>query len=70
VSRVLDEYALANDVGLQIDDVPVGSGEMLPFLSALHRNTGSVPSISPPNQYVAQCSSPVQCLRGGLTASD
>jgi hypothetical protein len=40
VPRVLDDYALANDMGLQIDDVPIDLGEMLPFGSLIHRNTG------------------------------
>jgi hypothetical protein len=29
VAHILDEYALAHEVGLQLDDVPVGLGEIL-----------------------------------------
>ena len=36
VKRVLQEYALANDVGLQFGDVPVGLVKMLLFPSAIH----------------------------------
>jgi hypothetical protein len=36
VKRVLQEYALANDVGLQFGDVPVGVVKMLLFPSAIH----------------------------------
>src|SRR5262245_43861269 len=39
VKRVLQEYALANDVGLQFDDVPVGLGKML--LSMTHGFAGN-----------------------------
>jgi hypothetical protein len=41
VKRVLQEYALANDVGLQFSDVPVGLVKMLLFPSAIH---GFVPT--------------------------
>jgi len=41
VKRVLQEYALANDVGLQFGDVPVGLVKMLLFPSAIH---GFVPT--------------------------
>ena len=36
VKRVLQKYALANDVGLQFGDVPVGLVKMLLFPSAIH----------------------------------
>ena len=36
VKRVLQEYALAKDVGLQFGDVPVGLVKMLLFPSAIH----------------------------------
>jgi hypothetical protein len=36
VKRVLQEYALANDVGLQFGDVPVGLIKMLLFPSPIH----------------------------------
>ena len=36
VMRVLQEYALANDMGLQFDDVPVGLVKLLLFPSATH----------------------------------
>ena len=36
VKRVLQEYALANDVGLQFGDVPVGLVKMLLSPSAIH----------------------------------
>ena len=35
VMRVLQEYALANDMGLQFDDVPVGLGQVVPFHARL-----------------------------------
>jgi len=36
VKRVLQEYALANDMGLQFGDVPVGLVKLLLFPSATH----------------------------------
>jgi hypothetical protein len=36
VNRVLQKYALANDMGLQFGDVPVGLVKMLLFPSAIH----------------------------------
>ena len=35
VMRVLQEYALANDMGLQFGDVPVGLVKLLPFHARL-----------------------------------
>ena len=36
VMRVLQEYALANDMGLQFGEVPVGLVKLLLFPSATH----------------------------------
>ena len=40
VKRVLQEYALANDVGLQFGDVPIGLVKMLLFPGAIHGFAG------------------------------
>ena len=41
VKRVLQEYALANDVGLQFGDVPIGLVKMLLFPGAIHGFAGN-----------------------------
>src|SRR5215472_10755042 len=61
VKRVLQEYALANDVGLQFGDVPVGLVKLLPFharLMDLHRQ----PSL---NRRTAVGRAPAQANRIG-----
>jgi hypothetical protein len=48
IKGVLEGYALANDVGLQVGDVPAGLGKMLVFLSAIHGcGTGGLRDIGP-----------------------
>jgi hypothetical protein len=47
VKRVLEHYALAKDMALQLGDVPVGLGKMLLFLSHGFEPTPRSPAESP-----------------------
>ena len=47
VKHVLEHYALAKDMALQVGDVPVGLGKMLLFLSHKFEPTPRSPAGSP-----------------------
>ena len=65
VKRVLQEYALANDVGLQFGDVPVGLVKMLLFPSAIHGFAPTARHSSGLNRRTAVGRAPAQANRIG-----
>ena len=55
VKRVLEHYALAKDMALQLGDVPVGLGKMLLFLSHGFEPTPRSPAESPGPFFGSLC---------------
>ena len=55
VKRVLEHYALAKDMALQIGDVPIGLGKMFLFLSHGLEPTPRSPAESPGRFFGSPC---------------